>query len=401
MYFISNWPHVASPSLYNHYVLLSDALLHGRLDLAFEPGFHDVSFFNNHYFISQPPLPALLMLPFVLIYGINFNDIFFTIIIGAISCSLVYNIILTINNNFTGGGTPKSNALFLTSFFAFGTVMWSVTIQGQVWHTAHIVTVFFLLLAINEVLGRKRYFLVGLLASTAIAGRPSVFWAFPFFMIIGINDFLFNKNLKKYFSRMLLYLIPYFVWAVLLGLFNYVRFGNPLEFGFSYMNHAEYLKQRLDEFGTLNIHYLKENCTVAFTNFFTIKNTPPYLIPPAEGMSMFLTSPLLIYMFRAFSKGSIRSITKLDFKGFFRKEYIAIGAITASVFTAIPLLLYFNTGWIQFGYRYILDYIPFLLILMAYGMRNSISVFAVVLLIVSCTMILYGILIYVHFPNMM
>jgi hypothetical protein len=399
MYIISNWPNVESPSVFNHYVLLSDAFLHGRFHLAMDPGFHDVTFYNNNYFISQPPLPALLMLPFVLIYGVQFNDILFTILIAAINCAIMYDILLNLNKTSEGGLIPKSNAKFLSAFFAFGTVAWSIAVQGQVWHTAHIVTLFFLLLAINEALGKKRYLLVGLFAASAIAGRPSVFWAFPFFVIVAAGEFLFNKETKTFFVRMVLFLIPYFAWAALLGLFNYARFGNPFEFGFAYMNHAEYLQARLDNFGTLNIHYLKENLSVAFANFFTIKSTPPYLIPPQEGMSMFVTSPLLIYAFRSFSKGSCVSLFKKGAGVFFKTNYIAIAAIAASICTAIPLLLYFNTGWIQFGYRYILDYLPFLVILMAYGMRRRITVISVILLIVSCAMILYGILVYLHYPE--
>ncbi len=399
MYLTSNWTHIANPSAFNHYVLLSDAFLHGRFHLAFDPGFHDVSFYDNRFFISQPPLPAILMLPFVLVYGITFNDIVFTIVLGAVNSAIVYDILVKLSGESKKPIVKKSNALFLTSFFAFGTVAWSIAIQGQVWHTAHIVALFFLLLAIREIFGKKRFFIAGLFASTAIAARPSVFWAFLFFIVIGIKESLDDGDMKRFFIRMGRFVIPYLAWAVLLGLFNYARFGNPLEFGFAYMNHAAYLKERLDAFGTLHPHYFMENLSVAFTSFFTIKNTPPYLIPPPEGMSMFVTSPLLIYAVRAFPKGSFTLTLIKDARAFFSENHIVIGAILASLCTAIPLLLYFNTGWIQFGYRYILDYLPFLVILLAYGMRGKIGILSTMLLVLSCCMILYGILIYLYYPE--
>jgi uncharacterized membrane protein len=37
---------------------------------------------------------------------------------------------------------------------------------------------------------------------------------------------------------------------------------------------------------------------------------------------------------------------------------------------AIPSLLYYSQGWVQFGYRYMLDYMPFLLILTALGFED-------------------------------
>jgi hypothetical protein len=37
---------------------------------------------------------------------------------------------------------------------------------------------------------------------------------------------------------------------------------------------------------------------------------------------------------------------------------------------AAPNLLYYNTGWYQFGYRFSLDFTPFLLVLVAMGLRR-------------------------------
>jgi uncharacterized membrane protein YwaF len=38
---------------------------------------------------------------------------------------------------------------------------------------------------------------------------------------------------------------------------------------------------------------------------------------------------------------------------------------------AIPTLLYFSQGWVQFGYRYLMDYLPFLMILTALGFEDN------------------------------
>ena len=35
------------------------------------------------------------------------------------------------------------------------------------------------------------------------------------------------------------------------------------------------------------------------------------------------------------------------------------------VLIAVPNLLYQNSGWVQFGYRFSLDYLPFLLLMLA------------------------------------
>ena len=47
------------------------------------------------------------------------------------------------------------------------------------------------------------------------------------------------------------------------------------------------------------------------------------------------------------------------------------GALWAAVIcAATPGLLYQNTGWAQFGYRFVLDYLPYLLALIAVGGRS-------------------------------
>ncbi|HEY8039819.1 MAG TPA: hypothetical protein VIF15_08510, partial [Polyangiaceae bacterium] len=65
---------------YNHYALLADAWLHGRQDLAGGPPPYalnnDFVEFGGKTYISFPPLPAILMLPFVKLSGSpeNFRD---------------------------------------------------------------------------------------------------------------------------------------------------------------------------------------------------------------------------------------------------------------------------------------------------------------------------------------
>src|SRR5437868_6564966 len=54
---------------FNHFALLADAWLHKRLDLGGPPpdytGFNDFAVYNGKYFVSFPPMPAVLLLPFV------------------------------------------------------------------------------------------------------------------------------------------------------------------------------------------------------------------------------------------------------------------------------------------------------------------------------------------------
>jgi hypothetical protein len=59
-------------------------------------------------------------------------------------------------------------------------------------------------------------------------------------------------------------------------------------------------------------------------------------------MSIFITSPGLLYAVRARWRES-------------RVWWLALAAL----FVLIPTLLYYGGGWLQYGYRYALDSIPF------------------------------------------
>ncbi len=60
--------------------------------------------------------------------------------------------------------------------------------------------------------------------------------------------------------------------------------------------------------------------------------------------------------------------------------------LAAAILVAIPNLLYYNTGYLQTGYRYALDFLPFLLILAALGMRGRLRIWSALLILLSVIM---------------
>jgi hypothetical protein len=58
-----------------------------------------------------------------------------------------------------------------------------------------------------------------------------------------------------------------------------------------------------------------------------------------------------------------------------RREDVPLGAAAglSALAVAVPDLLYYNTGWVQYGYRFVLDFLPFLLILVALGLRRPVG----------------------------
>jgi hypothetical protein len=73
-------------------------------------------------------------------------------------------------------------------------------------------------------------------------------------------------------------------------------------------------------------------------------------------MSVLLTSPAFIYAALVKRRDWLKPTL-----------WIAIGLVS------IPLLLHYTQGWVQFGYRFMLDFAPFLLILTAFGFDDNAS----------------------------
>jgi len=71
-------------------------------------------------------------------------------------------------------------------------------------------------------------------------------------------------------------------------------------------------------------------------------------------------------------------------------ERLALAALGGLLLTSIPTLTFAVEGWAQFGYRYSLDVLPFMVLLVASGMRYRLNCFAIAIIALSCGINLWG-----------
>ena len=81
--------------------------------------------------------------------------------------------------------------------------------------------------------------------------------------------------------------------------------------------------------------------------------SPPFFQPDGLGMSVLFTSPGLLFA------------TQADWRR--PRAWWLLGAAVAVL---IPTLLYYGGGWLQYGYRYFLDSVPFVMALCGLGRRS-------------------------------
>ena len=314
-----------------------------------------------HHFVSFPPGPAVLMMPFVALVGYGTNDVVFTIIFAALNAVLF---LLLLRRFREAGYTERNDKDFLwfTALFVFGTAHFWCGVMGRVWFTALIVGVTFHLLYLYFALDARRPLLAGICLAMAFSTRASLVFAAAFFywqlFFTGRED---GPRKDRWMSAAL-FSLPCLVVGLVLLYYNYVRFENPMEFGHTYL--AGGTLARIRDYGLFHPDFLNRNLTAAFTLLPRLTDTAPYIQFSKHGMSIFLTTPALLWLFWPKTSSSIH-----------RPLWIATACV------GVPLLFYQNTGWEQFSYRFILDILPYLALLLVAGARPMTRSFKTLIII--------------------
>lgn len=351
----------------NYHNYLADAFLHGQVNLRLVPPETqlDLSVFDQKFFLYWPPLPAILLMPFVAVFGVGFSDTFVTLAVSTLNVALVAVLFRSLNKKEIARLTAFQRSL-LVLFFAFGTVNFTVAPYGTVWFTSSAFGFLFSIMAYIIAImmnGRTGFFLAGLCVACAMMSRSTLI-----FVGLWPAYYLISKNLNGERKKLLMYsfygILPVLVAGLLFLDYNWLRFGNPFELGTTYQNMAAELRKSVDEFGYFSPHYIKTNVYYQYI-FYPLPETAETLM----GGSLFLLSPVFFIAFLGLIKGRPRlSVFLLLF---------------TILLIDIPILLNFGTGWFQFGPRYTLDFTVPLLILTAIGVQSIPDWLLIILSLIS------------------
>ena len=409
-----------SDRFYNHFVWQADAFLHGRAMIdwpvqatATNPG---NAFFQDVYpvlgadgqpigaLLPFPPLPGLVLVPFVALWGLATDERAVSVAFGAIDVGLAWWALGQLR-------VSRSIRLATTLFFAVGTVFFYAAQEGTTWFFAHVVAVGCALLAVGVALGGdpgaddaveaaptagdllapiglairrpfgvidRRQLVAGLLFGLACTARLTVVFGAQFLLFVGSG----GSWVRRAISAGIGTAIP----VSLLLAYNLASSGQLFQPGYDYQYRAE-----ASGYPTLNYHpdwsiedirYLPQNLGILFLQapailpdaLPTTLMTPgdpacqapdaqrglfdrdcPIAEPEAIGMSILLTSPAYLFVLSALWRARSRLVA---------------GAFLAVVAIAFVNLLHFSQGWVQFGYRFSNDFVAFALPLVAAGMAR-------------------------------
>ena len=392
---------------YDHFVWQAAAFLEGEAGIRYPTP-------ENAYFqdvlpvlgadgvprglIPFPPLPALVLLPFVALYGLATDDQLVFVVLGALDVAICWWLL---------GRIPVGlrSRIAVTAFFAFGTVFWYASQLGTTWYQAHVVAVGLAMLAVGLALGGDRtstlpvendpvadgsigailrdglavdgrQFAAGFLFGLACTARLTVLFAAPFFLLVGSGGSWWRRG----WSAGLGAVLP------VLGLFAYnlATTGHLFHPAYQFLYELEALYYPSLGY---NIDWAIEDPRYIPRNLEIMLLSTPILLPEAWpeslaavpqpfctdpaatrglfdvdcplavphdiGMSVLLTSPAYLLVVPA-----IRA---------HRGSRIIAGTVLAVLFVALVNLMHFSQGWVQFGYRFSNDFVPWAIVLVALG----------------------------------
>jgi hypothetical protein len=427
--------------VYDHFEWQAQAFLEGQTAIRYPVGtfdpctgnacFNDVRPVESNDGVPRgdipfPPLPAVLLMPFVALWGLRADGQLIFAILAAIDVGIAWWML---------GRLPirRFVRIAVTVFFAFGTVFWYSAQLATTWYQAHILAVALLLLSVGVALGAdpdaavdeddlphdelaldgagaggevaaggvlagagavvrrgvdRRQFLAGFLFGLACTSRLTIVFGAPFFLLVGSGGSWRRRGLSAGVGAA----IP--VGALLL--YNLVSTGSLFHPGYQYLYELEAafypaLGYHLD-WSIEDPRYIPQNLGIMLLNTPAILpdvfpaglgngqalcTAPgavrtlfdpncPIAVPRDTGMSLLLTSPAYLFAIPPILRG-------------WGRNRLVTGSVLAILVITFVNLMHFSQGWVQFGYRFSLDFIPWALVLVALGMeRVRVSVGAAV-----------------------
>lgn len=381
----------------NHYALMADAWLRGRLDLGGPPpsytGGNDFALYGGRWFISFPPFPAVLMLPLVWASGSaeNFRDGQFIVWLAGVGPAVLFLVLEALRRTGRAPRTEVENVR-LALLFAFGTVYFFTAVHGMVWYAAHVVGVGLAALFVLFALDARRPALAGAMLGCMFLTRPTTALVGVLFALEAIRVSYTEPSAgptrqlpaegdlvaravavargldRAKLARLLVaFALPVGVALCFASWLNHARFDSwsPSAFGHEHLQIG--WRGRIDRWGLFSTHFLPRNLAVMLASLpwrtgpadrlpvealgMTF-HAPRYVIS-GHGLALWFTTPFYLWLLRPSRAG-----------------YLWCAAGLAALGPLVMNLLYQNSGWYQFAYRFSNDYAILLFVMLAVSVRR-------------------------------
>lgn len=345
----------------NSYAALADAFLNGQLnvercfdvDCAVSP--------DGRSWVIFPPFPALVSLPFVMIFGVEFSGFIpLAMVFVAISALLWVRI-------FRSQNVEMREAMWLTIALVFASPVYLLLLRANgIWFFAQAVSFLLVTLSIYEAFHKKRLVLIGVFIGLAFLTRQmSVFYA-PFILVLLLESkqpvWRINRDL---ITKIFWIGLPIALSIGVYFVYNNIRFGDFLENGYRYLIESsdelvpgEPITNRLNTVGLFSKDYALFNFVYMFFQGFHFEFTGPNALTSVGmdrwGTSLFAASPFVF----------------LALLAPFRQENF-VGYVVILLIAGVTIF-YHSNGYSQINaQRYTLDWLPILMVFVARAVTKA------------------------------
>lgn len=323
-----------SYNCWDSYSLQAMSWLSGRLDMGKNYEWLELAVYNGKYYLSFPPLPSVVMLPFVLLFGERTPSNLVSALYGIFTAMIAYKILKK-------AGMKRGGAVFFAIAYVWGSNMLWLSTSGGVWFLAQGLNML-LLTACVYFAQQKMRVAAYAMAALAVGCRPfSVYMFLPLmaYFYMADKDRPMADRIRGQIRSLI---IPAFI-ALCYMLYNYVRFGNVLEFGHNYL--PEFTES---EKGQFSLSYILPNLYNLLLRPVTLRADLTLEYPLFDGFMFYIANPMFLIWFAAVVKDVLQK--KLD---------VVRLCIVIAILAELLLLCAHKTlgGW-QFGARYTVDMLP-------------------------------------------
>jgi hypothetical protein len=318
---------------------LARAFMHGSLAVPDNASMELVKRGDGLSYVPFPPVPALLFIPFYLV-GIDIGNPLLTAIAGGGAVALTYALL-------RGLEVRVKPATWITAGLASSLLWFAGT--GGTWLYAQVLALALALGALNLAVRGQWPVVAGLLLGLAAGSRLPVGLSLPLLAYLYRGSW---PRVAQLVAGLLLVAIP-------IAAYNLARFGSPIEFGYgaiaSWNGVATTTGEEWYADGIESITYIPRSVGVMLFSGFEVVTEAPWLRPDWSGLSIALTAPIFLLALPAW------------------RERLGLVALATALLVMMPNWEHGNWGFYQYGYRFLMDVMPALLVALALLYRQRLT----------------------------
>ena len=322
--------------------------------------------FEGFYYSVFPLGSVVTMFPFALLKVAGVITHMPAAFIAAMSAGVICLFLFLIGSRYD---IERTRLIVMSLGVLFGTWMWTNLTMGGAWQLALGFAMIGELGAIYFTVYDRRPLLAGLFFALAFGNRTEVLLTAPIFM------FLLNRDLEgrgdgvtrrrgeigpgalsplsplrrvaaSPYLRVAKFCLAPFVLGMSTLVYNYIRFHSLTDFGYARIPGV--LDEPWYNHGIFSYHYIPGQMWEMMLRPWETRQAFPYLVPNPFSSSILWSSPLILFAFRSGSRDKVLKYA----------SWVAVLGL------CVVLWMHGNSGGWQFGYRYAMVCLPWLVVIM-------------------------------------